>query len=337
MITLGALSGYLLEDVLARLLYDNGYRLLVDPSQDPDALTRDRHGLVVRGRGADHQVDALGELMLPIPFSLPVRLFVEAKFRKSKATLRDVRNAHGVLHDVNEHFTSTRGSSLPLRRHHYRYALCSTSGFTAEAQRYALAQQISLVDLSGPAFRGIRDAVELVAGGLLERAVESGLTRFPLEQTRTAVRLALGTWTADGDVGHFSREDSFENARERALLAAELNPALWDQPRLPADVLADVAAALIPVASEDLMLGFPAGPFVLALRSQDPDALSRYVAEHGADVQVDIRFARRGEVTGDWVIVPADGSNAFAFRFALPRLVSRDPGVFTWRCCRPAS
>ncbi|WP_133784631.1 hypothetical protein [Kribbella sp. VKM Ac-2571] len=35
--------------------------------------------------------------------SLPVRLFVERKNRRSAVDLRDVRNAHGIVHDVNEH------------------------------------------------------------------------------------------------------------------------------------------------------------------------------------------------------------------------------------------
>jgi hypothetical protein len=155
-ISVDALRGHVLEELLARLLYDNGYRLLVSEQQDPDALTRGAHGLLVRGRGTDHQADVLGELKLPIPFSLPLRIFVEAKYRSGKADLRDVRNGHGVVHDVNEQYaTATAGArSVPMRRHHYRYTLFSSAGFTRPAQQYALAQQISLIDLSSPAFAG---------------------------------------------------------------------------------------------------------------------------------------------------------------------------------------
>lgn len=53
-ISLEALRGLVLEEALARLLIDSGYVLLVVPSQDPDALKAGRHGLLVRGRGADH-------------------------------------------------------------------------------------------------------------------------------------------------------------------------------------------------------------------------------------------------------------------------------------------
>jgi hypothetical protein len=139
-------------------LRDNGYRLLVAAQQDPEALRGGAHGLLVRGRGADHQADVLGELALPIPFSLPLRIFVEAKCRAAKTGLGDVRNAHGVVHDVNEHFgTASAGARrVADRRYHYRYTLFSASGFTMPAQRYALAQQISLVDPLCPALRSPR-------------------------------------------------------------------------------------------------------------------------------------------------------------------------------------
>lgn len=97
MVTLEALRGYILEEMLARLLHTNGYRLLVSPEQDPDALSFNKQGLVARGRGADHQADVLGELTIPTPFSLPLRVFVEAKYRQAKPGIRDVRNAHGVI------------------------------------------------------------------------------------------------------------------------------------------------------------------------------------------------------------------------------------------------
>jgi hypothetical protein len=53
------LRGYLLE-ALARLLRHTGYRLLVHESQDRAELKQAGNGLRVRGRGADHEVDVLG-------------------------------------------------------------------------------------------------------------------------------------------------------------------------------------------------------------------------------------------------------------------------------------
>ncbi|WP_020663588.1 restriction endonuclease [Amycolatopsis benzoatilytica] len=332
MVSLESLRGYVLEEVLARLLYANGYRLLVSELQDPEALTRGAHGLLVRGRGADHQADVLGELTLPVPFSLPLRIFVEAKYREAKANLRDVRNAHGVVHDVNEQYaTASAGArAIPVRRYHYRYTLFSANGFSRPAQQYALAQQISLVDLSSPAFTGLLEAANHTAHQLYELAQEVRVSPFPTGQVRTALRLALGTWTADEPQGPDSDLDLRTPAR-RARRASHLNAAQREPLQLPAEPLARIAANLVEQVSGNLLLGFPTAPFVLALSPDDPAALSAYVARHGPDVRVNIEFATRREVTGDWVIMPADDSRTFQLRFALPALLEdwllRDDGA----------
>ncbi|MEU7357513.1 MULTISPECIES: hypothetical protein [Streptomyces] len=137
------LRGYLLEEVVAWLLRSSGYELL---SAADDKETNPAHrvleqrpsGLAVRGRGAWHQADALGEFRYVPPFSLPVRLFVEAKFTGRNVRLPTVRNGHGVVHDVNENMvTSVHGTepSRPRPRYHYSYAVFSTAGFNREAQR----------------------------------------------------------------------------------------------------------------------------------------------------------------------------------------------------------
>jgi hypothetical protein len=321
-VSVDALRGFVLEELLARLLYDNGYRLLVSEQQDPDALKSGAHGLLVRGRGTDHQADVLGELKLPIPFSLPLRIFVEAKYRGVKASLRDVRNGHGVVHDVNEQYaTATAGArSVPMRRHHYRYTLFSAAGFTRPAQQYALAQQVSLVDLSSPAFAGLLDSANQAALELHRLAQEVRISPFPRGQMRTALRLALDTWTAD-ELNAPDSGDVLGTPMHRARHAAERNPARREPHRLPAEPLARVAMNLADRARGDLLLGSPAAPFVLALSPDEPAALSEYVIRHGSEVEVNIEFATRREVTGDWVIVPADGSRRFQLRFALPALL----------------
>jgi len=56
---------------------------------------------------------------MPTPFSLPVRLFVKAKNRGAKVGLAEVRNAHGVIDDVNQHYSTELSTSYrhPLRRY----------------------------------------------------------------------------------------------------------------------------------------------------------------------------------------------------------------------------
>lgn len=80
MATQAQLRGWLLEEALAWLLWNSGYRLLIHESQDPAELKSYGDELRVRSRGAEHQVDVLGEFAFTPPFSLPIRLFLEAKF-----------------------------------------------------------------------------------------------------------------------------------------------------------------------------------------------------------------------------------------------------------------
>lgn len=118
------LRGYVLEEVLARLIQNTGYRLLVDATQDVEELENRPNGLAVRGRGGSHQVDVLGELLWIPAFTFPLRLIVEAKARKGTTGIGDVRNAVGVVSDVNQNYTRTSGARRVLiQKYSYRYAV----------------------------------------------------------------------------------------------------------------------------------------------------------------------------------------------------------------------
>lgn len=310
------LRGYVLEEVLGRLLSRSGYRLLSEAHQDPDALRAGRHGLLVRGRGSDHQADALGDLIIPTPFSLPIRLFVEAKFKGEPIGIADIRNAQGVISDVNEHFASDAEREFPLRRHHYRYSLFSVSGFSGDAQRYALAHQISLIDLQGPAFADLRAITQQTAQELLVIAEEAGLSQFPLGQMRQVLRSALGTGAAEdgtADIG-------FEAAYARGTRATE-TVASEAADSLPSHLLAQVAADLSEQLDESLILGFPQGPFVLVLQADDLAAFRRFLRDQASgEISVDIRYAPAAKGSGEWAIVP-HGRRDLIIRFGVPPLL----------------
>ncbi|MFE3195077.1 hypothetical protein ACFXHA_39145 [Nocardia sp. NPDC059240] len=367
------IRGHVLEELLARLLQRNGYRLLVAADQDPEALKDSELGLLVRGRGADHQVDVLGELDLPLPFSLPIRLFVEAKYRKAKTGLPMVRNASGTLHDVNETFGAIPPDTdrLPLRRYHYRYALFSASGFTTPAQQFALAHQISLVDLSNPGFAPLLTAADDLAAETVALIEQSRVSRFPLRQFRTALRHVLGTWPASvsdedfSELSHLisnlrpgrsaetvpgvvSMTTDYGVAQRSTRIAESLN-GLRDQSgdgdaddsegfaplrEFPTYQLASTMAGLATDHLGSLVLGFPPAAFVLVLVADDSAAFDAYLsAVQGTDVRVHLEFAERHKVSRDWVIVPADGSDAFRLRFTLPELLAKwmfEGGVPTW-------
>ncbi|WP_240676887.1 hypothetical protein [Actinacidiphila soli] len=296
------LQGYLLEEALAWLLRNSGYRLLNSVKDDPDELTTSRDGsLRVRGRGSHHQVDVLGEFTFTPAFSLPVRMFLESKFTTGKIGLATVRNAHGVIHDVNQNFTLTiptrrRSATDPIhrgrprRRFHYVYALFSASGFTSDAQRYALAHQISLVDLSGPSFHWLRTAVRDVAK---EITGPQGTVELRIADLRSVLRMHLRT--ADWPGGEHELSDDIEA------------------------LLRQFARSLMANSQAELLLGFPAAPFILPMATTDAH---RFLAYTTATPTHTIRLRRNGHhANAEWSASPwdADEDEGYQLTFKLPR------------------
>lgn len=287
------LRGYLLEESLAWLLRFTGYRLLVHASQDPEELVMTGDTLRVCGRGAQHQVDVLGEFPFTPAFSMPVRLFLEAKFYQERCGLDVVRNAHGVMHDVNQNFM-VRQEARPRQRYVYSYALFSAGGFTADAQRYALAQQISLVDLSGASFDWLRSIVSIPAW---ELAHDKDVPRpFPVTWLRMRLRQELGTAPVNLLPQVSSPDARFQ---ERAEAAVE-----------------QLVASLHRFSRSELLLGFPAAPFVLALATRDHDRFVDF-AERMPDHTVRLRRVGTG-TDAEWSVSPQAAGEAYELTFRLP-------------------
>ncbi|GAA3040746.1 hypothetical protein GCM10010464_00360 [Pseudonocardia yunnanensis] len=314
MISPSALRGYVLEELLAGELRHTGFLLLVDSSQDPLALAQASNGLRVRGRGADHQVDVLGELEWEIPFSLPVRLFVEAKYRDAPVGISDVRNAVGVINDVNEHYSAAaaRGAAPGyFRRFHYRYSLFSASGFTADAEQFAFTQQISLVDLSAPARRRILRTAFETAEVLREMAFNSGLRKFPVNQMREAFRRALGTWPLSDDSGTGSRySEGFEAAYSRASASS-----MQDGDLLPLSGLAQVAADLVEAVDGSLYFAVTNTPFLIVVHREgvQSDDSSESVVSAQAEFEgprlprpARLTSTSRTSADAEWALVTSD-------------------------------
>lgn len=260
MIRESALRGYLLEEALAWLLRNSAYELLVSADQDPAELEPRGNELRVRGRGTTHQVDVLGEFAYTPAFSLPIRLFLEAKFYTTPCRLRVVRNALGVVQDVNESYKTDVHISRPRRRFQYCYSLFSTSGFSQEAQDYALAHQISLIDLSSESYERLRSAIRTAAHELRAEAEQHRVATFPVAWTRRALRSILGTAVLDEMPEIISNAPAF-------LSRAELT-------------LVELADALHGPDAIDMLLGFPAAPFIVPLATDDRQGFMRYAAAH---------------------------------------------------------
>ena len=150
-------KGYLLEIVIEKLIKVNGYDIIFESCENGNVMGN--NGLNVRGRGGNHQVDSLGEFRFTPPLMNPMRLFIEAKYysEEKKVGIDKVRMGIGILQDVNTRYVTLEMSKeeLSLMKYDYHYSIFSTSGFTEDAQRLALAHNISLMDLSCSRFEGV--------------------------------------------------------------------------------------------------------------------------------------------------------------------------------------
>lgn len=183
------MRGMLLEEAILALLRIAGYDTIVAIGTDP-TLVRMGGGLGVKGRGADHQIDAIADLRLGHAFSNPQRLLVEGKFYADRRTvgIDIIRNTIGVVKDVGEFWTREDGAP-GSRRYHYQAAIFSASRFSQDAQDYAFAHDVYLLPLARSAFfRPVLATIDSVATAL---NANPALPQLSLSELRAAARNAL--------------------------------------------------------------------------------------------------------------------------------------------------
>jgi len=199
MITPQQIRGLLLEEAVLHLLRKSGYRTVDEPGSDP-TLLRGGAGMFVRGRGGNHQIDAIADFVVHQPFSNPNRLLNEAKcyFRRD-VRMPEIRNAVGVLKDVSEHWIPAPLPVIARKRYHYQFAMVSASGFSKDAQAYAFAQDVYLIPLGNSRFFApILNAIRLATRspfGPFQRIVADGGMR----QLREIIRGSLRGYGANID------------------------------------------------------------------------------------------------------------------------------------------
>lgn len=317
-----SLKGYILEEIIAYLIRNTGYNLLVDPIQDKRELARKGNGLVVRGRGAVHQADVLGQLAWIPAFTFPLRLFVEAKCRTIKTGIPEVRNAVGVLDDINQNYSPVREGQPLIQRFSYRYALFSTSGFTTTASDMALAHQISLIDLSGPDFEDLRCLVDEVAemvlkdlrkqdtdkaGGIKDAVIHTNddqNQRKPQKSIpllfRLHMRQILDTWPMqeNGPLNHLEYE--------------------YMRNKLPS--LKSISNVILTQMNRyrEFFVGMANGPFLLIFKSDNPEGFISYVSENPVH-KVTITWTRRNNMERQWIVHPVNNQQAYSLSFGLPQ------------------
>lgn len=308
-----SLKGYILEEALAYLIRKTGYKLIVDKEQDPIELRNRGNGLVVVGRGGEHQADVLGQLLWIPTFTYPIRLFVEAKFRNSKVGIDIVRNAVGIIDDLNQNYSPMTESRILVKRYSYNFAIFSTSGFTKNAVDMAIAHKISLIDLSGDEFSLLRNSIDRTATEItrefnfsdevaagLEGSTEEFFSRGSFTRAlRNYLRITLGTWP---------QEVPF---RGRLTIEEE-------------NFLAQILSNLVDTIKTygELFVGMANGPFLLILKSSNPEKFREY-AKYYPTHQVRISWGHENSSDNQWFISPYDykDESAYELTFTLPKVL----------------
>lgn len=205
-----AFKGYILEDAISKLLSVNGYTLVKKNDNDTQEI---HNGLNVIGRGALHQADSLGQFQWTPPFIYPIRLFVEAKFRNTPASISLVREAVGIINDLNQNYSTIRldNHEVNLPRYDYRYVIFSTSGFTNPAITMALAHKIHLIDLSGFNYQSLLSSINSFAEEVFRNYNDNIENNSISTTTFTNVRLLfrkLIYLTPEQFNNHYSNEEN---------------------------------------------------------------------------------------------------------------------------------
>lgn len=308
MVSKDTLKGYILEEILAYLIRNTGYKLLVDVLQDPRELVRRGNGLRVKGRGSTHQADVLGQLRWIPAFTFPIRLFVEAKFRNKKTGIDVIRNAVGVLADVNQNNFPTLSSKFFYPKYQYVFSVFSTSGFSPDATKMAVAHQISLIDLNIREFDALRHAIETAVESIFEgedvraedndRLIEENNVQPNVKVIRFVIRRELGTWPLGVP---FSEEGD-----------VNLIPKIGD--------LLDTTRSY-----GELFVGMVNGPFMLLLSAENKQDFIEYAKLYPRH-KVAIRWGTQNDDGRTWRIVPVDSESrhqGYQLSFRLPEVLAK--------------
>lgn len=169
--------GYLFERVVWYLLQNTGY---VDVTYDT----------ILRGRGADHQIDTYGIVSIAAPFTYPIRLIAEVKMYKDTIGIDKIRNFLGVIIDISQNYISNNSVSVFDKTPKFTDVGCffSTSSYSNEAQEFAWAHNIFLISFNKikqlhKITENIKEIVNSIPSDTLKNLTKSELiSHYPPEE-----------------------------------------------------------------------------------------------------------------------------------------------------------
>jgi hypothetical protein len=144
--------GKIFEALIKYYLSQHGYTIIPENIRNYYGIKKRSNGLNVKGRGAYHQIDALGQFQFIIPFVYPIRLIAEAKCYNSTRIksmgINKIRDFVGVVKDISENYVIDTYRDLKYKSR-FRFTdsgvFFSTLPFSKNAEMYAYAQGIYLI------------------------------------------------------------------------------------------------------------------------------------------------------------------------------------------------
>lgn len=303
--------GLLLEDAISKLLEVNGYHLITQLEQSIDDLEQLHNGLNVIGRGGSHQFDSLGQFKWTPPFTYPIRLFVEAKFRKGTAGIDLVRKGVGILVDLNHNYTTVNvdNHTLSLPRYDYHYAIFSTSGFSINAIKMAIAHKIHLIDLSGDEYSFLVNSIKQFADNIFNYLGKpEDMSPFDAKIIRKTFRKIIGL-----SLGKFEEEYEYNQYVQRGLINSrisykELFIVIKNSGK---EVQMEVSHI------ESIYLATTKTPFLIALTPDNNNAFKKSLSNNPRQ-EASIIWT---EENAEWKIIPRNDD--YSLSFTLPLVIAK--------------
>ena len=298
----GQACGYILEVVIEKLIRVNGYEVITVANNDD--IIEEKKILKLKGRGGYHQFDSLGSFKITPPFMYPIRLFAEAKFysKNHKVGIDLVRMGIGLLQDVNTNYFTvlTKKDKITRPKYDYHYAIFSTSGFTSEAQKLAIAHKICLVDFNGEKLKEIK----LLIKNVVYKWVDE-------EKKKTGI--------VNEEKINLEKERIFEALKR----FRENKPFLYDENKdtkmlmLGSKKYHDFTELYETIKNVGLYFTSTIGVMNLVLISENANDISvAFKKNHHHKVSI-----RWDGAVGFWIITPKAHNTKYEFKFSLPNVL----------------
>lgn len=155
-------KGKAFEILVKRFLMNVGFTEIVS---DGLYIFDGTAGQMIQGLGEAHNADVLLQPPVQIPFYVPSRILIECKDYKKAVGLNILRSALGLREDINNFEVvdfdvmrrrrANNRRNRPIysyERYYYQVAVASMSGFTPQAQEFALTHRISLISFTDMPF-----------------------------------------------------------------------------------------------------------------------------------------------------------------------------------------